>query len=365
MKIAVLGDTHFGMRGDHLAFHDLYKKFYEEVFFPYLENHNITKVIQTGDLFDRRKFISFNTLYLCRKYFFDHFKSYAFNEEKNVHLYTYVGNHDIYYKNTTEVNSIELLLQDYITNRQVTLFTKPATIDFDGIPIDFVPWITDDNREEIANFITNSKSQICFGHFEIEGFEMDKNNVCYEGMNRDYLQKYEMVISGHFHHKSTDGHIFYVGSPGEMTWADYDDPRGFHIFDTETRQLEFVRNPFKMFHKVIYNDTIDNLETIAQKDFSPYHNTMLKVVTEKKENPLVFDAFMEKLYQARPLEITIVEDFTDYGSISEEDIIDQADDTITIMDKAVEGMSLGESGEKIKRLMRDIYVEAQQQDQIK
>lgn len=361
MKIAVLGDTHFGMRGDHLAFHDLYKRFYEETFFPYLKDHNIDTVIQTGDLFDRRKFISFNTLFLCRKYFFNHFGK-VFDGLK---LITYPGNHDIYYKNTTEVNSINLLLNDYISHGMVKLCETPETLTFDGVPVDIVPWITDSNRDQIAEFIKSSKSQICFGHFEIAGFEMDKNNVCNEGMDRDYLQKYEMVISGHFHHKSTDGHIFYVGSPGEMTWADYDDQRGFHIFDTHTRQLEFIPNPFKMFHKVIYNDTIDNLETIAQKDFSHYHNTMIKVVTEKKENPVVFDAFMDKLYAVRPLEITVVEDFTDYGSISEEDIIDQADDTITIMDKAVEQMELGEAGEKIKRMMRDIYVEAQQHDQIK
>lgn len=357
MKIAVLGDTHFGMRGDHLAFHDLYEKFYSQTFFPYLESHNIENVIQTGDLFDRRKFISYNTLHLAKKNFFQQFL------DRNIRLWTYPGNHDIYYKNTLEVNSLDLLLGEF--SPTVHVFSKPATRVFGGVPLDFVPWITDSNREEVAEFITNSKSQICFGHFEIAGFEMDKNNVCNEGMDRNYLQKYEMVISGHFHHKSTDGHIFYVGSPGEMTWADYDDPRGFHVFDTDTRQLEFVRNTFRMFHKVAYNDTIDNLETIATKDFSHLHNTMLKVVVEKKENPMVFDAFMDKLYQAKPLEITVVEDFTDYSAISEEDIIDQADDTITIMDKAVESMSLGESGEKIKHLMRDIYIEAQQQDLIK
>lgn len=357
MKIAVLGDTHFGMRGDHLAFHELYAKFYGEVFFPYLIEHKIDTVVQTGDLFDRRKFISFNTLYLARKNFFDQFRP------NQIHLWTYPGNHDIYYKNTLEVNSLNLLLKDY--EQEITVMTDPSTVHFGGVPIDFIPWITDSNRQVIEDYIKSSRSQICFGHFEIAGFEMDKNNVCHEGMDRDYLQKYEMVISGHFHHKSTDGHIFYVGSPGEMTWADYDDPRGFHIFDTDTRQLEFVRNPHRMFHKVAYNDTVDNLETIAVKDFSHLHNTMLKVVVEKKENPVVFDAFMDKLYAVKPLEITVVEDFTDYSSISEEDIIDQADDTITIMDKAVEVMNMGESGEKIKRIMRDIYVEAQQHDIIK
>jgi DNA repair exonuclease SbcCD nuclease subunit len=71
MKIAILGDCHFGMRGDSLEFHNYYKKFYEEVFFPYLIENNIDTVFQMGDLFDRRKFINFNTLYLARQYFFD------------------------------------------------------------------------------------------------------------------------------------------------------------------------------------------------------------------------------------------------------------------------------------------------------
>ena len=69
MKICLLGDTHFGMRGDSLEFHKYIKKFYDNIFFPYLIENKIDTVFQLGDLFDRRKFINFNSLYLCRKYF--------------------------------------------------------------------------------------------------------------------------------------------------------------------------------------------------------------------------------------------------------------------------------------------------------
>ena len=107
MKICVLGDTHFGMRGDSLDFHKYIEKFYTNVFFPYLKDHNVTTVVQLGDLFDRRKFINFNSLYLCREYFFDKLA------ENNITFITFLGNHDVASKNTLQVNSSKLLLDGY------------------------------------------------------------------------------------------------------------------------------------------------------------------------------------------------------------------------------------------------------------
>ena len=206
MKIAILGDTHFGMRGDSIAFHNLYKKFYKEVFFPYLEEHGIQNVYQLGDLFDRRKYISFQTLALSRKYFFDVMK------EKNIQFFTLLGNHDITFKNTLEVNSPQLLLKEY---DNIHIFDKP--FNDKELGIDIIPWICQDNEAEIREFIKNSSNQICFGHFELQGFEMDRGNVCHEGMDPQILSRYELVLSGHFHHKSQNGNILYVGTPGEMT----------------------------------------------------------------------------------------------------------------------------------------------------
>ena len=50
MKIALLGDTHFGVRNDARHFHEYYEKFYSEVFFPYLEEHGINTIIQLTSL---------------------------------------------------------------------------------------------------------------------------------------------------------------------------------------------------------------------------------------------------------------------------------------------------------------------------
>ena len=354
MKIAILGDTHFGMRNDSIPFHNYYRKFYEEVFFPYLKEQNIKTVVQVGDLFDRRKFISFNTLHLTKKYFFDYF------DQNGIKMITFVGNHDTFYKNTNEVNSIQLVLQEYIERGSVECFVEPATVDFGGTSIDIIPWICLDNEEQVKKFIADTKSTICMGHFEISGFEMDRGNVCHDGMKREELDKYEMVLSGHFHHKSSDGHITYVGTPGEMTWSDYNDQRGFHIFDTETRDLEFIENPFRMFHKIIYDDTVETFDSVDTRDYSIYKSTIVKVIAVNKTNPVLFDKFIDSLYRVTPLDISIVEDFTDYTEVSDEDVVNQADDTMTTLEKYIDVMEVQTlDKDKMKKVMREIYLEAQ------
>jgi DNA repair exonuclease SbcCD nuclease subunit len=351
MKIAVLGDSHFGVRNDSQIFHDYQAKFYSEVFFPYLETHGIKTVIQTGDLFDRRKFVNFNTLALAKSYFFDRFKG-------DLELYTYLGNHDVYYKNTLDVNSPELTLGEYTDN--ITIIKEPITWTFDGLAVDLVPWICSGNEAKIKAFMANSKSQVCFGHFEIAGFSMEKGSVCFDGMNRDDLNKYEVVISGHFHHRSTDGHIFYVGSPYEMTWADYDDQRGFHVFDTETRLLDFIPNPFSMFHKVIYDDTKESIESIDDKDYSEYTNRYVKVIVQSKNSLVLFDRFISNFYQAAPADLGIVEDFTEYNTLTDlMDGVDQAQDTLVLLDRYVDSIEVGLDKDKMKAVMRKIYHEAQ------
>ena len=347
--MVILGDTHFGMRGDSIIFHKHYEKFYDTVFFPYLKENNIDTVFQMGDLFDRRKFINFNSLFLCRKYFFNKLK------ENNITFYSILGNHDITYRNTLEINSSQLLLNEY---DNITVYDEFVTKEFDGIPIDIVPWLCDDNEERIKESIKNSRSQLCIGHFEIRGFEMDKGNISQTGIDKSLLSKYDMVLSGHFHHKSDDGQIFYVGTPGQMTWADYKDPRGFHIFDTNTRELEFIQNPFEIFHKISYDDRDKSIEDFKKFDFTQYQDSYVKVVVLHKQNPFLFDYLTDNLYKAGAADIAIVEDFNDDLIVNDDDIVNQAEDTMTILSKYIDGLSLNVESEKLKTLMRELYVEA-------
>lgn len=353
MKIAILGDTHFGQRSDSIHFQKYLEKFYNNVFFTYLHENKISTVFQLGDLFDRRKFINFNILQMTKLAFFD--------KMQKLSLHTLIGNHDIYFRSTISVHSAGLVLGEY---DNIVIHDKPTTVQFDGVAIDIIPWICSENMQEIQDFIKASKSQICFGHFELAGFEMDRGNVCHDGMDRDILQQYDIVLSGHFHHRSTDGQIHYVGTPSQMTWADYNDIRGFHIFDTETRTLEFIENPYQMFYKIYYDDKDKSLEELkAEIDFSKYSDTYVKIIVENKTNPYFFDSIMEELYKVEPVDISVVEDFSDIDTLEGDDI-DQAETTTEILDKYVDSLQLEIDTDKLKGILRNLYTEAQNLESI-
>jgi hypothetical protein len=338
------------MRNDSPIFHELYKNFYQNTLFPYLVENNIKDIFQLGDLFDRRKYINFHTLEQVKTYFFDEL------EAKGITLHTLLGNHDVYWKNTLQVNSTSLVLGEY---ENVAVYNRPVTATFDGLNIDVIPWICESNEEEVRQFISRSKSEICLGHFELIGFEMDKGNVCHEGFEPSMLSRYETVMTGHFHHPSSKGNIIYVGAPGEMTWADYKDNRGFYIYDTDTRTLEFKANPYTIFRKIFYNEEELNLSIATDEAYmSEFKGKYVKVIVAKKTNTFLFETFMDNLIKAGPVDVSIVEDFTD---VTNSDIIgevDQADDTTTILDKYIDGIEVDLDKNKLKTILRDIYTEA-------
>ena len=351
MKIAILGDTHFGVRGDSLKFHDYYKKFYDNVFFPYLKENNITNVFQLGDLFDRRKFINFNTLALSKQYFFDQIA------DLELKFYTLLGNHDIFWKESLEVNSTGLVLGEY--SQYIHLIDKPTPITFpDGTTIDMIPWICKENQKEVFEFIDESKSDLCFGHFEIAGFPMYKGMVGHHGLSHEMFAKYERVLSGHYHTRSKQENIEYIGTPYEMTWQDYNDPRGFSVFDTETRELEFIRNPYTIHEKITYDDKNHDpvdLSTIDIKD------KYVKLAVVNKTDLYKFDQFVNEMYTKDAYEIKIIEDFSEFndGEISTDINIE---DTMSILSNYVDSVETEENKEEIKSVLKELYLEAINQE---
>lgn len=349
MKVCLLGDTHFGVRNDSLAFHRYYDKFYTNHFFPYLKENDIKTIIQLGDLFDRRKYINFVSLSESRRYFFDRLKEF------DIDFHALIGNHDIFWKNSVEVNSPDLLLKDY---DNITLWQKPGTLTIGGAVFDMIPWICKENQEEIFSFIDKSTSPFCIGHFELAGFQMMKGVNSHDGMKSDFLDKYDDVFSGHFHTQSKSGNVRYTGTPYELFWNDYADPKGFWIFDTDTKEVEFVQNEVHMFHKIFYDDSIQDV------DFEKYSDTYVKIVVLNKQSPYLFDKLLDELYNVNPANISVIEDFTDETIENiDSELIDQAEDTLTILSNYVDQQNINEA-EPVKTLMRELYVEALSQETV-
>lgn len=355
MKVAIITDQHFGARNDSIHFLDYYERFYSGTFFPALEEHGIDTVLILGDTFDRRKYVNFYTLKRAREMFFD--KLYV----KDIKVHMLAGNHDTYFKNTNDVNSVDLLLQEY-SNIQV--ISKPTTIKIGETNICMMPWICPENYQESLDILNNTTADICMGHFEIQGFAMYRGTPSQEGLNRELFRRFDFTFSGHYHHRSSADGIYYLGNPYELTWQDYNDTRGFHLFDLTTRDLTFIKNPNVMFHRITYDDKEETITEITNKDLSRFTNTYVKVVVVNKTNPYLFDKFMEKLYNVNPVDVTIAEDFTDLTEGVEDDMVNQAEDTITIINKFVDGIHEEHiDNEKLKTVMRELYVEALNQEQ--
>jgi len=351
MKIALINDTHFGGRNDSDAFSEHFFKFYDNIFFPYLQEHNIKTLIHLGDVVDRRKFINFNTLQTLREKFI-----YKLGRE-GIDTHIIIGNHDTYWKNTNEVNSMTELFTSFDGVHEPWIYSRPEEVEFDGTKILMLPWINKGNEEESIQLLKDTDAQIVMGHLEIAGFEMYRGAPNNHGIESSLFSKFDMVMSGHFHHKSDNGTIYYLGAPYEITWSDYQDPRGFHVFDTDTRELEHIRNPYRMFHKIFYDDEDKEFEDVVGHDFSSYEGTCVKVVVKNKTNPYWFDIMYDKLEKCNPLNISIVEDFIEH-TIDDDDLIDQAEDTMTILNKYIEGMEISSNKETLQTLLNTLYNEA-------
>jgi DNA repair exonuclease SbcCD nuclease subunit len=359
MKIAVITDQHFGARNDSIHFLDYYEKFYSETFFPTIEEHDIKHLLILGDTFDRRKYVNFYTLKRSKEMFFDKLHSL------DIQVWMLAGNHDTYFKNTNEVNSVDLLLREY---DNITVIDSPQTIHLNykdaKTDVCMMPWICPENYNNSLAEIQNTSASICMGHFEIAGFAMHRGMPSQEGLNSDIFRRFDFTFSGHYHHRSSNGNIHYLGNPYELTWQDYNDDRGFHLFDLNNYDLTFIKNPNVMFHRITYDDKENTITEITNKDLSKYTNTYVKVVVLNKTNPYLFDKFMDNLYKVNAIDITIAEDFTDLTEGVEDDMLDQAEDTMTIIGKYVDSIKEEHiDNEKLKTMMKELYVEALNQEQ--
>jgi DNA repair exonuclease SbcCD nuclease subunit len=353
-KVTLITDTHWGVRNDSMHFIDYYEKFYRDIFFPKIDKEGIKTVLMLGDTFDRRKYINFVSWKKTKEIYFDEL------HKRNIEVYILVGNHDTSYKNTNDVNSPELLLEEY---DNITVIASPQTIHLkyenESYDICMMPWICSDNYERSLAELKNTKATLCMGHFEIAGFSMHRGMSSHEGLNRDIFKRFDMVFSGHYHHRSTQDNITYLGNPYQITWQDYGDDRGFYIFDLSDRTLEFVENTNVMFHRIIYDDKQESISEINDKDLSLYKNCYVKVIVVNKTNPYLFDKFMNNLYNINPIDITIAEDFTDLMEGTENDVLDQAEDTLTVINKYVESLEEDDIDvTRLKNIIRELYVES-------
>lgn len=343
MKIAIISDTHYGARRSSKVFHEYFQKFYDDVFFPTLEERGITTCIHMGDAFDNRKSIDFWALNWAKKNVYDNFKRLG------VQVYQLVGNHDCYYKNTNEVNSIDCLLDTY---NNIIPVSSPGEYNISGFKSFLIPWICQENLEETQDKISKTKAKIAFGHLEINGFKLNSGSIQDKGMDQSFFGKFSYVFSGHYHTRSNDGRIFYLGNPYQIYWNDCDDIRGFSIFDTETYEIEFIKNPYTIFEKIYYED--DNPSLFNTE---PYKEKILKLIVRKKTDQKLFEKFVDKLIKTGVNDLKIIENTSVYDDDVDLDS-EKIEDTLTLLNKYIDDSDFSLDKSRVKDLLKEVYLEA-------
>jgi len=313
----------------------------------------IDTIIHLGDLVDRRKYINIQTAKRLREDFIQPII------ERGIDYHQILGNHDIYYKNTTSVNSIQELCCPTMNSEKFHVYDTATEVVLYDAKFLFVPWICQENKDATFDKIKNTTAQICLGHLELRGFQMFRGNVSTHGEDSNiFSQKFDLTCSGHYHHRSNNDGVYYLGSHGQFTWSDYGDARGFHILDTETRELTFIENPYKMFMKAFYDDSTCTSEELLNCDFSPFNGVLCKIVVRNKNNPYWFDMFCEKVEKAGALDIQIVEDHLNLDLETESDITEEVENTIDIFRNHISDISGSVNKQKLENVIINLYHEA-------
>ena len=295
-----------------------------------------------GDTFDNRKSMDFNTFNRVNENYFKRLKDYE------VHMI--LGNHCTYYKNTNRINSPELLLEQY---RNIRIYSEPKEILLGGKVFLMMPWINQENKAECLRLIANSEADIMCGHLECDGFEVTPGMKFDGGFKVSDFKNFKRVWSGHFHHKSKHGNVQYLGNPYQMFWNDYKDTRGFHIYDTETDKLKFIKNPYEIFDKIFYDDASMDYN---KQDVSSYKDKFIKLIVEEKRDYQMFETLVDRLYNVGAHDVKIVETLVDADNVEDADL--ETKDTMTLLNEYIDEVEIAVDKTELKSLMRTLYIES-------
>lgn len=287
-KICCISDVHIGVHQNSAQWHNITLE-WAKWLAKDLKKKKITDIVISGDFFHYRDEIAVNTI---------HFVSEVLDLWKNFNIVMLVGNHDAYYKDRADVNSLSILrgwenVRIADTLETTTVFGKNVT---------FCPWGT--TIDEIP------KSDIIFGHFEIKTFKQNSFKICDTGIGtKEILRKCPLIISGHFHLRDERyydaGTILYLGNPFQMDFGDVESVKGYYILDIPTGKFDFTENKLSPRHKKIYLSELVSIGRITPGIKKDFKGNFIKFIVDKNISPDEVDIVLNKLLSLRPLSINV------------------------------------------------------------
>jgi DNA repair exonuclease SbcCD nuclease subunit len=339
-KTILLGDLHFGVSGASIPHHEYMRKFFKD-FFEYIDEHDIRTVIQLGDMFDVRKHINTWSLNFFKETFLVEVL------KRNLIVYVLLGNHDIFYRESLEISSVEEVLKDY--KGSFVIVKQPIDVDINNNSFLLIPWVCKENVNDVQAAITNSRSTYCAGHFEFNGFELFKGQIAKTHYNHTDYKKFKQVFSGHYHHKSSKDNVLYTGTPYELTWSDCNTEKGFFVLDGT--DLTFVPNK----HTLYSHFSLSSVDKIVSNLIT---DKFVKIVVDKVITPKERDVLLDTIHTLKPHSIRLIEKQIDVetNNVTFESVSGISDLIVDYV-SAIE-LPAGVDKEDLSSLMMSWYVEA-------
>jgi DNA repair exonuclease SbcCD nuclease subunit len=327
MKIAIITDTHFGARKNSKYFMGVQREFYEDVFFPFLVEHEIDTIVHLGDFFDNRTSINFSVLRHANNTFITPIV------ENGMKLHLLMGNHDSHYNSSGELVNTKLLFGN-IPN--IVVYDEMKEVLFDGMKFLMVPWIFPDQMKEAIETIRLFPADVCCGHFEMLGVPQEGNNISKSGIETGIFSHFSNVFSGHYHKPSE----YYVGSPYQTKWSEVEDNKRFIVFDTDTGEAVSHYNPNRVFYELEYPNDVDNI------DLSEYNNKIVRIRVKSKDDIAHYETFIKSLEDSGAHSIDVKEEYL-YMDVIRKYNIDDSLDTLAILKTTINENPEFSDGDKI------------------
>ena len=343
-KCAFITDIHFGCRANSQIFLDNQERFYREIFFPELERLGVKTIVNLGDTWENRTALNPVTLKRAQDFYFDEI------DRRGMKQIMIMGNHDTFYRNTNDVNLIEFLEKMY--PESVKIVRKPTVMNMDGVKFGLIGWINKENLAESLEWLETVDADFIGGHFEINDFEMTKGHVATHGFDRKTFRRFDHVYSGHFHVRGTIGNITYLSNPSQTSWGDHGLEKGFHIFDTKTREMTPVNNPFDMYKEIEWG-----AHDAKPEDFAGMYGR-INVRNFESFSRAELDLFVNAA-QEHAVQMQVVE-----YAVEQDGVVVEADEVVGVMgivdayiDEAVGGKPEIDA-DVLKKQFRELYEDA-------
>jgi UDP-2,3-diacylglucosamine pyrophosphatase LpxH len=240
-RIYILGDLHLGIKNASIEWVEIQSQYLLKNFIESIDedgfNPDLDILVQVGDWHHVRESTNVriqNTSIQIAKALTSKFK-------KGIHII--VGNHDVYYKDRTDVHSLEGMDKMF---DNLHVYSSPKSLIINGKhKILMFPWIDsiDKFKSEMAKF---NNCDYMFCHADIKGASLGKTTKLEHGVEYSDLTGFKKIYSGHIHIRQNKNNVVYVGTPYQMDRGDCGNIKGYYVLDIEGEKVNerFIENKY-------------------------------------------------------------------------------------------------------------------------